>query len=127
MMNRAREVLIVEDDEDARELLSIIVASMGYAAIATDSAVQGLELLQVSKRRDPAQPCAVLLDLMMPGVSGDTLGRQIAEHPALGKVPIIVVSGAHDYQQRAAAIGAVAALSKPIDWGRLEQILRTVC
>jgi CheY-like chemotaxis protein len=90
LLGQGGEVLVVDDDPANRELLCRRLVRSGYAATAVDSGEAALELLE-SSRFD-----LILLDLMMPGISGlDTLARLKAE-PRLRTIPVIMLSAADD-------------------------------
>ena len=88
---------------------------------------QALHLLRTVRRRAPDAPCLVLLDLTMPRLSGQEFRRAQLEDPRVAGVPIAVMSGATDLEQRAKALGAVAILAKPIDCDKLMDVVRRYC
>jgi CheY-like chemotaxis protein len=129
MANRTHcEVLVIDDDLDTLTLLQAMLQSWGFEVVAADNVLDGLQTLWMTRQRDPAAPCVVLLDLMMPEISGDDFGRVVRGEAEFHRVPpVIVLSGARDYARRARAIGAVAALPKPVDWARLQELITQYC
>ncbi len=112
-------VLIVDDDADARELLSRFVVRQGYGVVSAASGAEGLRLA-----REQA-PAAVLLDVIMPGTDGwDVLGSLKAD-PRLSQIPVIMVTMVDD-RSRGEALGATEHLVKPIDRNRLAEVLHQV-
>ncbi len=81
------DVLIIEDEDDAAELLNRTVRRMGFS---TRRAVDGQSGLDAVKNRPPK---AILLDLNMPGVNGFEFIERLASHTELAAIPLIVVSG----------------------------------
>src|SRR2546427_13165567 len=75
----------------------------------------------------PHVPCLVLLDLKMPRLSGNEFRRAQLGDPTVAGVPVAVMSGATDIEQRAKALGAVATVTKPIDVDVLLNVVRTYC
>jgi CheY-like chemotaxis protein len=69
----------------------------------------------------------VLLDLKMPRLSGHEFRRAQLGDPIVANVPVAVMSGAVDLQQRAEALGAVAMVPKPIDCDALLDVVRRYC
>jgi CheY-like chemotaxis protein len=126
-MRTAGNVLIVEDDPDVREMLSTLLATEGFHAVAAEDGLEALHLLRTVRRRAPAIPCLVLLDLKMPRMSGKEFRRAQLGDPTVASVPIAVMSGASDLEQRAKALGAVATLAKPIDCDALMVVVRRYC
>src|SRR5438094_9901496 len=107
-------VLIVEDDADTREMLATLLSMEGFHAVAAEDGLEALHLLRTVRHRAPDIPCLVLLDLKMPRLSGKEFRRAQLGDPTVASVPIAVISGATDLEQRAKALGAVAILAKPI-------------
>jgi len=120
-------ILIVEDDLATREMLSALLASEGFHPVAAEDGLEALHLLRTVKHRAPNTPCLVLLDLTMPRLSGQEFRRAQLGDPTVAAVPIAVMSGAADVQQRALALGAVATVLKPIDIDVLLNVVRTHC
>jgi len=106
-MNSEATVYIVDDDEDARALLTALVCSMGLKAEAFSS---GEEFLKSSNH---PRPGCVLTDLRMPGMNGLELQAQLARNN--DTIPVILIS-AHamvDSTVQAMRSGAVTVIEKP--------------
>jgi len=104
-----RRVLVVDDDAEIRALVSEYLTVRGLEVL---EATNGLEALLHFKR---SRPAGVMLDLRMPRLGGlDALKRMVAFDPA---VHVVVVTGEVDAELRrqAVALGAKAALRKPVD------------
>ena len=123
----AGNILIVEDDSDTREMLASLLAMEGFYAVAAEDGLEALHLLRTVRHRAPNVPCLVLLDLKMPRLSGNEFRRAQLGDPTVANVPVAVMSGATDIEQRAQALGAVAAVTKPIDVDLLMSVVRTYC
>jgi CheY-like chemotaxis protein len=120
-------VLIVEDDPETREMLASLLASEGFHTVAAEDGLEALHLLRAVRRRAPDVPCLVLLDLRMPRLGGGEFRRAQLGDPTVASVPVAVMSGATDAEQRAQALGAVATVTKPIDVDILLDIVRRYC
>jgi len=110
-------VLVVDDEESVRVYLQELLAQAGYLARSASSGAQALEMLSAGSFD------AVLLDVMMPEVSGLEVLRSYRESG--GNAPVIVLSalaGADD-AVRAMKLGATDYLSKPFDQVELESTL----
>src|SRR4051812_36115594 len=120
-------VLIVEDDPDTREMLANLLATEGFHAVSAEDGLEALHLLRTVRHRAPHTPCLVLLDLKMPRLSGNEFRRAQLGDPTVANVPVAVMSGATDLEQRAQALGAVASVAKPIDCDALMDVVRRYC
>src|SRR5881392_2080948 len=127
MAEPAGNVLIVEDDRDTRELLTHVLSTEGFHAVGAEDGLEALHLLRTVRHRAPDVPCLVLLDLKMPRLSGHEFRRAQLGDPIVANVPVAVMSGAVDLQQRAEALGAVAMVPKPIDCDALLDVVRRYC
>jgi len=120
-------VLIVEDDPDIRKMLAAFIATAGFHAVAAEDGLEALHLLRAVRHRAPEAPCLILLDLKMPRLSGNEFRRAQLGDPLVASVPVAVMSGAADLQQRAEALGAVAVLPKPIHFDTLLDVVKRYC
>jgi CheY-like chemotaxis protein len=83
-----RPILLVEDNEDLRFIFAEVLRRGGYTVLEAGDGQVALDLL---RGLDPA-PGLVLLDLMMPRVSGLDVLREVAESQRLSGIPIVIVS-----------------------------------
>ena len=123
----AGNILIVEDDPEIREMLATLLATQGFHAVAAEDGLEALHLLRTVRHRSPDTPCLVLLDLKMPRLGGGEFRRAQLGDPTVASVPVAVMSGAVDAEQRAQGLGAVATITKPIDVDILLDIVRRYC
>ena len=86
MGTQTHTILIVEDDTDSRQAISVMTESLGYRPLACASGPEALELLKDHK------VALALLDIMMPGMDGYELLHEIRKLPDLEKLPIIMVT-----------------------------------
>src|SRR5207245_10799762 len=115
---------LVEDDVAQREMLAALLATQGFHAVAAEDGLEALHLLRTVRHRAPEIPCLVLLDLKMPRLSGNEFRRAQLGDPTVASVPVAVMSGATDLEQRAQDLGAVATVAKPIDCDLLLNVVR---
>lgn len=119
-MARSHTVLVVDDDPDIREMLTMILAAEGYSAIP---AANGQEALA---RLAEETPCLILLDLMMPEMDGWAFRATQAEGPTRS-IPLVVLSGGVDVEERARELGADRFLRKPVELQGLLEVVRRYC
>ena len=109
----ALKVLIVDDDTQFASYLAEAIATLDDT-IVVGTAHSGFEAGQ--KVRSFA-PQILLLDLMMPGIDGFTVCRQLKDDPVTKSIDIVAVTGFHtpENEERIINAGARACLAKPID------------
>jgi CheY-like chemotaxis protein len=114
-------ILLVDDDNEVRELLTEMLESAGFAV---ETARNGVEALDALRRR---RPTLVILDLMMPVMDGWQLRARMLEDEPLANIPVIVMSGAGDLCERSEALSARELYAKPVAWPTLLEALRRHC
>ena len=107
-----RKLLIVEDDEDIRETLRDAFEDQGYMVRCAANGREGLEIL-----RD-FRPCVIILDLIMPVMTGDAMYAEMQADPELASLPVIISTS-----DSSRAPSGVLLLKKPVN---LLVMLRTV-
>ena len=85
-----KKILIVDDEPDAISFICSVLEENDYHHISAENGEEGLELAKKEK------PDMILLDLIMPGKSGIIMFQELKKDPKLGKIPVIVVSGASE-------------------------------
>jgi CheY-like chemotaxis protein len=111
-------VLVVEDEEELREMMREALELNGYA-VAT--AQEGQEALEAIAGIDHL--CLVLLDLLMPGMNGWEFFMKMRQRPELASVPVVV----HSSAPNRAPDGVTRVLKKPVELERLLSIVGEYC
>lgn len=113
-------ILIVDDNEDLRELYATVLRERGYEVEEAADGRVAHELLSRPRR----QPCLVLLDLMMPVMSGVELLRVLSTEGRLETLPVVALSagGAPEH-----ATGARRFMSKPDSAAALIPVVEEFC
>lgn len=113
-----KKILIVEDYEDTRGFMRILLESYGYQVIEAND---GIEAIDKVKR---FHPDLILMDISLPFVDGLTATRAIREFDAESKVPIIALTAfGKSFYDKAIEAGCDDLINKPFDIDRLEPIL----
>ena len=113
------KILIVDDDQDTRQLLRIRLETNGYETAFAWDAVTAISVTRQER------PDLILLDFGLPGGDAVVVMERLRAFPALADTPVVVVSAREPSgtEQRALAGGALAYVQKPID---NEQLLGTI-
>ena len=114
-----KTLLLVEDTEDNRFMMRRLLEMEGYRVV---EARNGEEAVKVAKDEKPA---LILMDLSLPIIDGLAATKLIRRMPEFKDVPIIAVS-AHDiadFQEEALTAGCNRYITKPIDFGELENLI----
>ena len=109
------KILVIEDNENNRVLLTRRLKARGHEVLTAEDAEQGLAMAQ-TERSD-----LILMDIGLPDLDGWTATRRLKAHPATQQIPIIALT-AHAMQgdrEKAAEAGCNAYETKPIDFARL--------
>jgi CheY-like chemotaxis protein len=110
-------VLVVDDDDDIREILCEILERAGYPVVGASNGVEALCVLET------VRPRLILLDLNMPVMDGFEFRRRQCLDGALVLIPTVVMSALYQMTERIAGLGVAGALPKPID---LKDVMDTV-
>ncbi|MEM9265836.1 MAG: response regulator [Cyanobacteria bacterium P01_F01_bin.13] len=111
-------ILVIDDDDDAREILRRSLDEAGYNVVCAASGEQGIALA------GELLPDAITLDVMMPQMDGWSVLRQLKEIPVVSEIPVILLSIVDD-RPMGHSLGAADYLTKPIDRNRLLNVLET--
>jgi len=109
-------VVIIDDDSDARVLLSWLVRKQGLCPIACDDAETGIAAVRAHR------PTAITLDVMMDGMDGWTALAALKRDPQLNGIPVVIVT-INDDSGRARSLGAFEHLTKPLDTTAFQQTI----
>ena len=102
-------VLIVDDNEDVREMYQTYLAFSGYRVLTAASGEEGIEAAREH------HPSVILMDATMPGVDGWEATKRLKADPVLSRIPVLMLT-AHafpDVRRRAEAVGCDGYIAKP--------------
>ena len=118
----AAPVLVVEDNAEVRHALVALLEGEGYRVAEAADGVSALRLLRAGE----VQPCLIVLDLMMPRMSGWDFRMEQSSDLRLAGIPVVVVS-ADPLASQAERMGAAAVLSKPADPEQFLELIGRHC
>jgi two-component system, cell cycle response regulator DivK len=115
-------VLVAEDDEGVRLMLSTLLGLRGYRVV---EACDGQETVEVAKE---IRPDIILMDLQLPRLNGFAVARFLRQTDATRRVPIVVVSAYDPARHRnlALAAGCNAYVQKPVDFDHLDELMTSL-
>ena len=115
-----KKILLVEEEDDWRDLLTMVIARSGYEVIQAATGSEGM--IQATA----ANPDLILLNLGVPGIRADNIMSQLKINPSTRDIPVIVETVQVDNPDVRLAVraGAKEVLCKPFDLGDLPGILR---
>ncbi len=110
-----KNVLLVDDDEMLRKMMNVLLARQGFDVITAEDGPSTLEHLKTHI------PDIILLDVMMPGIDGFTVCREIRANHATARIPIIMLTALDSVENKVKGFeaGADDYLAKPCDTAEL--------
>lgn len=121
---QGKRLLVVDDNATNRKILRCQATAWGMVVEEAENAYQAMDKLRQAVREGRPFPLAVL-DMQMPEVDGETLGRWIKADPQLAETQLVMMTslGLGEHSRRAAEIGFAAYLVKPVKQSRLQEAL----
>jgi CheY-like chemotaxis protein len=117
-----KNVLIVEDDFDIRDLLVFVLNTNGYRATGVSNGQEAMKHL-----RQGRETGLILLDLMMPIMDGWEFRQAQQGDPALGTIPVVLLSATDEVGDQVCELQAASYLRKPIDFSALLETVGRYC
>ncbi len=114
-------ILSIEDQPDIRRLIRMTLEFKGYTVLEAGDGQEGLRMAREQK------PNLILLDVMMPGISGLDVSRTLASDPRLQSIPVVMLSalGASTDIEAGLTTGARCYLVKPFSpWELLDMVAK---
>ncbi len=109
-------ILVVDDESPVRAVVMAILEDTQYDVIGAANGRDAVACLC----KDPSRFQLVLLDLMMPYMSGWDVLHVMQAHPTLASIPVVIMTAGANVRQQALDLGAAGYLPKPLD---LDQLL----
>jgi CheY-like chemotaxis protein len=118
MARRRKKILLVEDNDDVRQLLALFMKRLGYEVY---EAATGLEAVDQAAA---TRPDLIIMDFCLPGISGIQATRRLKADPLTEDKPVLMITGYPIEVRRARAAGAADIFPKPLDMTTFRDLLR---
>jgi CheY-like chemotaxis protein len=115
-----QKILIVDNDLYMRSLIEMALDLEGLSVMTACDGQEALEMLKSGE-----MPNLILTDLNMPGMNGSEFFLQLRNNQKTKDVPVILVSGLNDLEEKSKAIGAETFLRKPYSLAALTSMVKT--
>lgn len=112
-----KRVLVVEDVEDSRVMIRLMIEQQGVSVIEAAGAFEAIE------KAEEFQPDLILMDIGLPLLDGLSTATAIKKIKDLDSTPIVAVTGFRDILEQAKKAGCCDVLYKPIDQPELNELL----
>jgi CheY-like chemotaxis protein len=122
-MHPVHTILVVDDEPAIREMLEEVLVDEGHGVTLARDGADALAKLHDGEE----QPCAIVLDLVMPRMSGWELAAALRSDPDLAKIPFMMMGANPLNESHAREVGAQDWFGKPLELDRLLQALDDVC
>jgi len=121
-MCMTKNMLIIEDDVVSRDLLRLVFEFDGFHCVEADNGAIGLSMLESQAFN------VIILDNMMPVMTGLAFLEHVQRLPQKSDVPIIMITGllSPEVRENATQLGAYAIVGKPYDVGELRALVSQV-
>ncbi len=122
MANQTNVIVVVEDEPDTAEMFAEMTRLLGYQVVKSFGGIRAIEIISEQK------PALVLLDLMMPDLSGLEVLRYMRRDPRMSSIPVIIVSARSLPSDIKMGLDAGAAyyLTKPVAFADLKKAITGV-
>jgi two-component system response regulator MprA len=114
-------VLVVEDRDDSRDALRLLLESQGYEVTATANGVEALRTMQTFR------PCVAIADIIMPTMDGLSFRQELLKRAEVAAIPVVALTGHEGLRRHALSEGFAAALLKPAHPEELTAIVAGHC
>ncbi len=114
-------ILLAEDEASIAEMLQTVLEEEGYEVVRAENGLEALQLLAGL----PQPPLLVLTDVMMPGMDGREMVKQMQADPTYKEIPVVVMSAA-SAGNRLKPLEYAAFLTKPFDLDELITVISRV-
>ncbi len=113
----SKKVLVVDDDKSILMIAETFLKGKGFSVVTANSGEKAL------KMADSEKPDIILLDVVMPGISGFEVCEKLKKNRKTRKIKIVIISGNIPEIEKGFDYGADDCIVKPLDWNKLTERL----
>jgi len=116
-----KKIVIVEDDPSIAEMTKMMLERAGFAVAVCDNGREAVDFIKEAK------PDLILLDVMLPGMDGSAIAKELAKLPETSYIPIVAASALEESKQLFAGIRQVRGFCpKPFTIKKLLEVINSV-
>jgi two-component system alkaline phosphatase synthesis response regulator PhoP len=118
----AKKIMVIDDEPYIARVIKFKLEQEGYTVYSANDGISGLEKIRQEK------PDLVLLDVMMPGLSGYEVCQKIKADTALSQIPVVILTakGQERDREQGLSVGASDYITKPFSPNRLLELVKTM-
>ena len=104
-----KKILVIDDDATTLEIIVQALSKAGYEVFLAQSGEKGLEIARNKS------PDVMVIDVLMPGMDGFMLLKELKKDSATQKIPVLVLSARQNVADTIRRLGAVTFINKPVE------------
>ena len=113
-------VIVVDDSDDVRDILTLLLEDEGYRVMPVEDGETALMMTRLMR------PSLITLDLGLPRADGQEILRRLKSDPDTSNIPVLIVSGMGSSVDRMLAAGADGILTKPFDLDEMQRLVTSL-
>jgi two-component system, cell cycle response regulator DivK len=116
-----KKILIVEDNDDSREIMNLFLTKMGYQAIKAKNSGEAIAFAEAE------EPDLIFMDMQLPDVDGVKTTATLKQNPKTSHIPVVALTAWMSalWEEKAAKVGIAAYLIKPISPQTLKETIES--
>jgi CheY-like chemotaxis protein len=122
MATASKNVLVIDDDHDIRDLVVFYLNNNGYQAKGASNGEEAIAHLKTEAHTD-----LIILDLMMPVMDAWEFRNAQQQDPTIGQIPVVLISATDEVSYEVEPLAAVGFIRKPIDFNHLLATVEQHC
>ena len=109
-MEKAQQILVVDDDPDIGTMIKMMLEYKGYTVTVSDRAEQAEDIIYKNNRFD-----LIIMDMLLSGMNGTDVCKNLKKNPVTSQTPVMMISAHPNAKEICLQAGADDFISKPFD------------